>query len=197
MLVTLVLFVQLAVAGVLLTSGAAKLRGEANRNTWASLLGRAPAPFRLLPAPVMSRLHVVTEVLVGVALLLGTVVAQVLLPALVVAALLFVGFTGLALHSAVTGRTFTCSCFGASITPLGWAHVARNLVLTGLAVCGATASGLGTGADGGVLSAPGHAALAVVGAVAVTALTYFFDDVVDLFAPRTPVRSGVRSSRAL
>ena len=187
MLVTLVLFVQLAVAGVLLTSGVTKLRGDANRNTWASLLGRAPAPFRRVPAAAMARLHVATEILVGAALLLGTVVPQVALPALAVAALLFVGFTGLALHSAVTGRTITCSCFGASTTPLGWAHVARNLTLTALAVSGAAVSGLMTG--GGVSVPPGHAALAVVGAAAVTALTYFFDDVVDLFAPRAPVRS--------
>lgn len=60
MLATLALFAQLAVACVLLTSGVAKLRGDANRNTWAGLLGRALAPFRRLPAPVMSRLHVAT-----------------------------------------------------------------------------------------------------------------------------------------
>lgn len=191
-MLTLVLFVQLAVAGVLLTSGVAKLRGDANRNTWAELLGRAPEPFRRLPAVAMARLHVATEVLVGVTLLLGTVVPAVVMPALVAAALLFVGFTGLALHSAVTGRAITCSCFGASTTQLGWAHVARNLVLTGLAVSGAMTSGLVTAIDS-MPSRPGHAAFAVLGAVAVTALTYFFDDVVDLFAPRTQVRSGARS----
>lgn len=195
-MLTLVLFVQLAVAGVLLTSGVAKLRGDANRNSWAALLGSAWGPFRRLPAAAMARLHVATEVLVGVAPLLGTVVPAVVMPALVAAALLFVGFTGLALHSAVTGRTITCSCFGASTTPLGWAHVARNLVLTGLAVSGATASGIAAGAVDGMPPTPGHTAFAVLGAVAVTVLTYFFDDVVDLFAPRTPSRARVRS-RAL
>ncbi|MFD7307269.1 MauE/DoxX family redox-associated membrane protein [Promicromonospora sp. NPDC059942] len=193
MLVTLVLFVQLAVAGVLLTSGVAKLRGDANRNTWATVLGRAPKPLRHLPAAAMSRLHVGVEVLVGGALLLSTVVPRLVLPALVVAALLLVGFTGLALYSAVTGRSVTCSCFGASTTPLGWAHVGRNLVLTGLTVSGVAASARTTGTvDNAMLSTPGHAALAVLGAVAVTALTFFFDDVIDLLVPRTPVRSGVR-----
>lgn len=96
----------------------------------------------------------------GTALLLGTVVSQVLLPALAVAALLFLGFTGLALYSAVTGRTIACSCFGASTTPLGWAHVGRNVALTGLAVFGATVSGQVTGSGHGVSVPLGHAASA-------------------------------------
>ncbi|MFD6443880.1 MauE/DoxX family redox-associated membrane protein [Promicromonospora sp. NPDC060204] len=190
MLVTLALFLQLAVAGVLLASGVAKVRGDANRETWKALLDRVPGLLGRLPVDVVSSLHIGVEILLAVALLVAIAppLAPVAAPALAAAALMFTGFTGIALYSA-TGAAVTCSCFGRSTTSLGWPHVVRNVALTVLAVGGLVAA---SDAVADPLPDLGSAALAVVGAAAVTALTYFFDDVVDVFAPLDPRRSGTR-----
>ncbi|MEU8103212.1 MauE/DoxX family redox-associated membrane protein [Nonomuraea muscovyensis] len=78
------------------------------------------------------------------------------------------------------GRRAPCRCFGASTTPLGRAHVYRNLVLL-------AGSGLGLVAAfaGGPAEVAGVAVAAVAGAVAVVPVVRF-DDLVSLFAPSSP-----------
>jgi uncharacterized membrane protein YphA (DoxX/SURF4 family) len=183
-------FLQAAVAGVFLASGLSKVRGGDHQDTWTVLAARLG--LRRFPARAASRAHTAIEIAIGAALLAG---AWARIPALAAATLLLAAFTLLALYSARSGDAVPCSCFGTSRTSLGWPHVWRNLALTSLSgaglVCAATV--------GAALPASLAAAvLAVAGALTVTAVTYFFDDLVDLFrpvtvgAPRAPVG---RSSR--
>ncbi|GCD96039.1 MauE/DoxX family redox-associated membrane protein [Embleya hyalina] len=92
-----------------------------------------------------------------------------------VALLLSVAFT-VALWSAIRrGRRVSCGCFGASTTPVGPAHVVRNVVLTACA-----AVGLAAGPAGADTWGPGTATSIAAGAVA-AGLVALTDDVVDLF----------------
>lgn len=182
MLVIGTFFLQAAVAGVFLTSGLSKVRGEANLRTWTDLADRLPV--RRFPATAASRAHIAVELLIGAALLAGT---WARIPALLAAALLFAAFTLLALYSARAEKAVACSCFGTARSALGWPHVWRNVTLFVLAV---------TGLIGAVTTGPalppslGAAAVAAVAAVAVTAVTFYFDDLVDLF------RSGSGSAQS-
>ncbi|WP_306368059.1 MauE/DoxX family redox-associated membrane protein [Nocardiopsis sp. CC223A] len=171
-------FLQTAVAGVFITSGLSKVRGEANLRSWTDLADRLPV--RRFPAAAASRAHIAVELLLGAALLAG---AWVRIPALLAAAVLFAAFTLLALYSARAENAVACSCFGTGRSVLGWPHVWRNLVLSALA-----ATGLGCAVVAGpVLPSPNAAAVAAGAAAALTAVTFYFDDLVDLFRPG-PVR---------
>ncbi|MFD6099499.1 MauE/DoxX family redox-associated membrane protein [Nocardiopsis flavescens] len=173
MLVIGTFFLQAAVAGVFLTSGLSKIRGEANLQTWRDLAGRLPV--RRFPATAASRAHIAVELLLGAALLAGP---WARVPALLAAALLFAAFTLLALYSARAEKAVACSCFGTARSALGWPHVWRNGVLAVLAAVGLVcAVTVGPAPP----SSPGAAAVAAVAAVAVTAATFYFDDLVDLF----------------
>ncbi|MDT0329999.1 MauE/DoxX family redox-associated membrane protein [Nocardiopsis lambiniae] len=174
MLVLTTFFLQTAVAGIFLTSGLSKIRGEANLRTWSDLAERLRVP--RFPARAASHTHVAVELLVGAALLAG---AWARVPALVAATLLFAAFALLALYSVRAEKAVTCSCFGKAESALGWPHVWRNAVLTVLA-----AAGLGCSlALGPELPTPGGAAVALAAAVAVAAVAFYFDDLVDLFSP--------------
>lgn len=175
MLTITTFFLQAAVAGVFLSSGLSKVRGEDHQETWTVLAARLR--LRGFPVRAASHTHIAVEIAIGAALLAG---AWPRIPALAAATLLLASFTLLALYSARSDDGIPCSCFGTSRSALGWPHVWRNLVLTCLAgaglVCAATV--------GAVLPASlAEAALAVAGALVVTAVTYFFDDLVDLFRP--------------
>lgn len=174
LLVLTTFFLQTAVAGVFLTSGLSKIRGDANLRTWADLAERLRSP--RFPARAASHAHVAVELLVGATLLAG---AWARVPALVAATVLFAAFALLALYSVRAEKAVTCSCFGKAESALGWPHVWRNAVLTVLA-----AAGLGCSlALGPELPALGGAAVALAAAVAVTAVAFYFDDLVDLFGP--------------
>lgn len=187
MLTLTALFLQAAVAGVLLSSGLSKVRGEDNRATWANLAARLP--LRRFPVAAASHAHVAVETAIGAALLAGT---WARVPALAAATLLLAAFTLLALYSARAGNPVPCSCFGRSRAPLGWPHVWRNLVLTCL-----SGAGLGCALAVGGASAPSAAgaALAVAAALAITAVTYYFDDLVDLFSPNAAGAPSTPPSR--
>ncbi|MFL1378604.1 MULTISPECIES: MauE/DoxX family redox-associated membrane protein [unclassified Nocardiopsis] len=174
MLVLTTFFLQTAAAGILLTSGLSKIRGEANLRTWEDLAERLRSP--RFPARAASHTHVAVELLVGVTLLAG---AWARVPALVAATVLFAAFALLALYSVRAERAVTCSCFGKAESALGWPHVWRNAALTVLA-----ATGLGCSLVlGPELPTLGGAAVALAAAVAVTAVAFYFDDLVDLFSP--------------
>lgn len=190
MLTITTFFLQAAVAGVFLSSGLSKVRGEDHQETWTVLAARLR--LRRFPARAASRTHTAVEIAVGAALLAG---AWARIPALSAATLLLAAFTLLALYSARADNGVPCSCFGTSRVSLGWPHVWRNLVLTCLSgsglVCAVT-----VGAE--LPASLAGAALAVAGGLTITAVTYFFDDLVDLFGPITanaPRAPGGRPSR--
>jgi hypothetical protein len=88
---------------------------------------------------------------------------------------LLIGFTvgiGIALRR---GERAPCRCFGASGTPMGFAHVARNLVLIVVAAFGAAGGG-----SSGTLELAGVVLAAVVGVV-VAAMIVNFDHMLELF----------------
>ncbi|MFE3456594.1 MauE/DoxX family redox-associated membrane protein [Nocardiopsis aegyptia] len=187
MLTITTFFLQAAVAGVFLASGLSKVRGGDHQETWAVLAARLP--LRRLPVRAASRAHVGVEIAVGAALLAG---AWARIPALAAATVLLAAFTLLALYSARADDAVPCSCFGTSRAVLGWPHVWRNLALTGLAGAGLVCAS----AVGPALPATlAGAALAVVGALAVTAVTFFFDDLVELFRPLESAPGGRTSRR--
>jgi hypothetical protein len=72
------------------------------------------------------------------------------------------------------GTAAPCRCFGASVTPLSARHLARNALLTAVAVTGLLAPG-GAAQPGAVIAT----AAGVLAGILVTIL----DDVVALFAP--------------
>ncbi|MGQ4267057.1 MauE/DoxX family redox-associated membrane protein [Nocardiopsis changdeensis] len=184
MLTLTAFLLQATVAGVFLASGLAKALDGAGRETWAALAARLPV--RRFPVRAAAYAHTAAELLLGAALSAGT---WMRVPALGAATVLFTAFTLLALYSAQPGNAVPCACFGSSRTPLGWPHVGRNLALTGVAAAG-LACALAVGPA--LPTSPGGIAVALAAAAAVTAVTFFFDDLVDLFRADTP---GVSSPR--
>ncbi|MFE6308284.1 MauE/DoxX family redox-associated membrane protein [Nocardiopsis sp. NPDC057823] len=182
------LFLQLAVAGIFLASGLAKVRGRDNETTWAVLAERLR--LRRLPVRTASAAHSAVELAIGLVLLTGT---WARVPALAAATALFAAFTLLALYSARAGTAVPCSCFGRARTDLGWPHVWRNLALTCAA---ATGLGCAWASAGAPPASWGEIGLAAAAAAAVTAATVSFDDLVDLFAAGTGERPGVRTPRS-
>jgi methylamine utilization protein MauE len=121
------------------------------------------------------------------------VAAEVLVPVLLVASVLFVvpglGWLGLGLAmfllagfgvgigAAVRrGVRTSCRCFGASSIPLGKQHLVRNVFLIVVAATGLVA---GTGGHGSTVGMAIAAGTALVAAVLVVRL----DDLLDLFTP--------------
>lgn len=92
----------------------------------------------------------------------------------IAAGLLAMFACGIAL-STRQGVHVPCRCFGASTVPLGRPHVARNVVLAGLAVLGETCAQ----ADGTVQA--GGAVLAVCAGLLFGGLVVRFDDLLELF----------------
>ncbi|MFI6578544.1 MauE/DoxX family redox-associated membrane protein [Nocardiopsis sp. NPDC050513] len=175
MLTLATFFLQTAVAGVLLASGLSKVRGEDHQETWAVLAARLP--LRRFPVRAASRAHTAVEIATGAALLAG---AWARIPALAAATLLLAAFTLLALYSACADDAVPCSCFGRSRSSLGWPHVGRNLALTCLSGAGLVCAHV-VGAQ--LPPSLAEAGLAVSAALVVTAVAYYFDDLVDLFGP--------------
>ncbi len=93
------------------------------------------------------------------------------------AALLFTGLTVGVAVAVAQGRRVPCRCFGGrAIYPLGRRHVARNILLLAVAICGL----ISADANGG--RPVGHVMAAAMGLL--TALAVLIaDDVVDLFKP--------------
>jgi uncharacterized membrane protein YphA (DoxX/SURF4 family) len=114
-----------------------------------------------------------------------TVVALLVVPAsarygsgLAVAAL--AAFTWVLFRAVSGGTRASCRCFGASDSPIGWLHVARNLVLIAVGVAGVL---IGPGSV-----SPAGAGVAVVGAWLAAVAVVFLDDLAAVFrlsmAPR-------------
>ncbi|CAL9338982.1 hypothetical protein SUDANB121_00239 [Nocardiopsis dassonvillei] len=182
------LFLQLAVAGVFLASGLAKIGTRDNEATWTVLAERLRTPG--LPVRAASAAHIAAELAVGLALLTGT---WARLPALAAATALFAAFTLLALYSVRADTAVPCACFGKARSDLGPPHVWRNLALT----CAAAAGLAGAWATADAPPASwAETALAAVAAAAVTAVTFYFDDLVDLFGTGGRTRADARPHRS-
>jgi Methylamine utilisation protein MauE len=173
----LVLFARGLAAGVLLISGALKLR---DRDGFATSLAD------LLPARVWRVVGLRRSALLVVGAELATA-AMVVTPGatlvgLNAAAALFLSFAVLAAVSAIRGRQVPCRCFGASDTPLGAPHAARNGLLCAVAGTGAVAFAVGSGPP----VRPAGAVLTLTLVAAAVAVTVLFDDLMFLFAGDHP-----------
>lgn len=110
------------VGAAFVIAGASKL---AARELWEREAAGFGAP-RWVVAPLPW-----IELVIGAAVLV-----RIAVPVTVGAALaVLVVFTGAIALNMVRGRRPTCACFGAwSSSPIGWRHVARNVVLMGACV---------------------------------------------------------------
>jgi hypothetical protein len=88
-------------------------------------------------------------------------------------------FTAAIVRSLRRGQRAPCRCFGASNTPLGTQHVARNAVLAAFGVLGIVAGGDASSLDLGLGCVVAFAALIGV------ALTARLDDLIGLFRTTT------------
>ena len=165
---------------VFFVSSTGKLRSRASLDAFVdSVRG-----LRLLPnglpngLPRLVALGVVAAEL-GVCLALAVPLAAATAVGLALAAGLLAAFTvGVGLMVG-RGAREPCRCFGRSSTPLGPEHVARNAVLTGVAVLGAVAA---TTATAGSAQAAG-AILAAMAGLALGSIVIAFDDIIELFRP--------------
>ncbi|MQY12893.1 hypothetical protein SRB5_30320 [Streptomyces sp. RB5] len=168
---------RLALAGVLLAGAVAKARafGEARRMVEVTVRRALPAPAlaRRIPAGAAAGLLIGAEAAVALLLLSGAGQAR---PGFAAALVLFVCFTALAVFSATTGAELPCACFGRSTARLGPRHVLRNGVLLALAAAGLYLASAGPDGDG---MRAGGVAVGIAAAFVVTALTAYYDDLVD------------------
>ncbi|MEU0990759.1 MauE/DoxX family redox-associated membrane protein [Streptomyces sp. NPDC005953] len=168
-----VLTARLALAGVLLLSAVAKTRAFSDTQAMVDgLLRRSGHGVRRLARPLAVAL-IAVEATTGFALLGPKEVARF---GLIAAVALAAGFTAIAIVATVTHTEVSCACFGRPTARLGRRHIARNAPLLGLAVVGLW----GSGAVSGTTPAPPAIVLCVLTAVVITAVTAFFDDIVDL-----------------
>lgn len=171
-------YVEIACRLCLLTVFAVALAGKVSgKDAFAAFAGSlrrmGVVPERTVA--VAARASVVTEAVVVVLLAIPARFAAA--AGFALAAALLVVFTAAVALSLRRGNAAPCRCFGASSTPLGTRHVARNLLLLAVALAGlAAAPAPGSGTVAGLLVA--GAAGAVAGAT-ITA----FDDIAALVRP--------------
>ena len=177
---------RLLIAGVFLTSFGGKALSRKSFDGFVASVAAA----RLVPGETARPLAVL--VLAGEATVAATLLAFPVGPVwltaggFALAVVLLLAFIVLIRSVRRTGRVVACACFGPSATPLGVAHLWRNVVLLAVAVAGlATATSNGTFATGPVLIC-----VVVAGCGVLLASTF-----VDLISssppsPRPVVRSG-------
>lgn len=165
------LFFRAFLFGVFLFAVLGKARGRAAFEEFA----RSIQGLKLTPRKWSAHLAaLVVAAEAGVVVLLavpGTVVAGFGL-----AAVLLIGMTGAIVVAIGKGRQAPCRCFGASVTPLGTAHVVRNLILLAAGAGGLAFAGSTGGAQ------PGPLVLALAAAAVGVLLVVRADDLMALFA---------------
>ncbi|MDX3802657.1 MauE/DoxX family redox-associated membrane protein [Streptomyces sp. AK04-3B] len=173
----LLLVCRLTLICVLAVAGLAKLR---DRRRFASALGDLTVPAAARPA---------LAVLVPAAELLAAVllaVPRTITAGLAVAAALCAAFSVVAVTTMRRGSPAGCPCFGSRTTvPMGPWHVARNAVLTVLALLGGVIA-LTQGATASYDAPALVLAVAVAGYL--TTLAVFTDDLAFFFSARTGQR---------
>jgi len=155
-------------AGVLLASLGGKLRGRAAYSDFVTATGSLLST-SAQRAAVLAPATIAAEI--------GTVVALVVDPAGLLAAIALLGsFTAALVAATRRGSAASCHCFGATDTPVGAHHVARNIVLIAAAAVGwvAAATGAAEPLD------PAALAVTVFGAAVCVLITARLDDLVDL-----------------
>jgi hypothetical protein len=168
-----VLASQLAVAGVLLLSLLSKVRSRrAYEEFAASLAGLGALPRGWVPAAAVGT--VVAEACATLLLVLSMSTAPV---GFGLAGGLLSIFGAAMVVAMRRGSRVPCRCFGASITPIGPAHIIRNLLLLGACVIGFVGSARDV--------APMHDMVGVTISLAAAAVAVLLvrrlDDVVALF----------------
>ncbi|MDF5757517.1 MauE/DoxX family redox-associated membrane protein [Spongiactinospora sp. TRM90649] len=139
---------------------------------------------RLLPGRIGARRAGVIAPLV-IAAEAATAVLTAALPraGLVLAAALALVFTVAVAAALRRGERAPCRCFGASATPLGPRHIARNVLLLAVAATGAAASPPGWAYSVWAGASWAGLALAAGFAAMVALLVTQFDALIELFAP--------------
>lgn len=167
---------------------AANKLGKTGFNDFAGSAG----PLKVLPRAFRrpaARASVVAEGALTVLLLISAVatVNAALVPVAAIAhagaAVLLLAFTVAIVLSLHRGDRQPCRCFGAKATPLGPAHVVRNVLLLVVAFCGLVAA-----VSGGPSVEAAGATVAAVAGLVVGLLVTRFDDLADLFS--TPETSA-------
>jgi hypothetical protein len=160
---------RLLIGIVFAASALSKLRSKTEYRAFARWLGKLPLPGPLRGAPAAAAVAA-TE----------TAIVVLLIPAVTAAAGLVLSAVTLAAFAAGTlvavgrGTAIPCRCFGASQSPMGNWHVARNLLLALLAVAGAVGAASPAHAAGGI-------ALSLVVAVTAAVPIVLFDDLLSIF----------------
>ncbi|SDK94447.1 MauE/DoxX family redox-associated membrane protein [Streptomyces indicus] len=178
----LLLVCRLTLICVLAVAGLAKLR---DRRRFAAALDGFP----FLPAAARPALAVLVPAAELAAAVLLVVPATVL-AGLGLAAVLCAGFCAVAVTALRHGTSAACPCFGSrTAVPMGPWHVARNAVLTGLALLGgaiALTHGTSTPADMAAV------ALAAAAAAYLAVFAVFTDDLAAFLS--APPRPGLSAS---
>lgn len=133
---------------------------------------RRPAATATLAAEVV----LTVLLLISVVAAFTTALAPVAVIAYAGAAALLLAFTVAIVLTLRRGSRKPCRCFGAKATPLGPAHVVRNVLLLAVALAGLVAL------TGNSEVAPAGAALAGVAGLVAGLLVTRFDDLTDLFS---------------
>lgn len=181
-----VVFSRCLIGAVFLVSAISKLRGRRQLREFVTSL----RSMRLVPERLLTPVAVLVAVAeLAVPLLLAPYPAPPVMAAagLIVAAMLLTAFAAAIVIVLRRGVAASCRCFGGSgSTPFGRHHVARNAVLTLVALLGAYASLRQPALDWAAvtLAAP----LGIVGALIVTRL----DDLIELFGPAPSRRQAPR-----
>ncbi|TDC78975.1 MauE/DoxX family redox-associated membrane protein [Streptomyces hainanensis] len=172
-----VIGVRCLLGGVFLLSVMSKVRGSVAFDAFVESV-KAISPTPAARARSVAGLVVAVE---------GLLCALLLAPvprthpwALAGAVALLVGFALAIAASLLRGVREPCRCFGTSMTPLGWQHVARNAVLAGIAVFAVAAT-----PESPAMHAQETATAVVTGLIAAL-LVASFDDLFALF--HTPGR---------
>src|SRR5690554_6084269 len=174
------LTLQLTVGGTFLLAGMAKLRRPKEIRAIVSSLSARVGICSPLISSAAAWALITAEIAAG-----STVLARAWLGdvGLVLAAVLLLTFTGLAIASAAGVVKLSCACFGRALTVLGWRHVFRNSLLLGMAAV--------------VIASPeppadfGSLAVSAMAALVLTAIIASLDAIVDLYSlPTRPSRSA-------
>lgn len=158
------------VALVFLVSAVSKVRGG---SAYADFLA---ATRRLAPPWLPVRVSGAAVVAAELAIVLLVAVPGTVRAGFALAVCLLAAFTSAILAALRRAVRAPCACFGASRRPLGYGHVARNLVLMAGSALGLVAYEPVTGDAGAALAAVAAGAVAAI-AVALA------DDLIDLFGP--------------
>lgn len=169
-MVYLALACRCAVDAVFLVSVSGKLRSRTAFRAFVSWLAALPVPLaRSRPSAVAAVTAAAEALIVVLVALPWTVRPGMALAAVVLA--VFTAGTGMAV---ARGTDASCQCFGASASPLGWRHTARDALLAVVAIAGAAAAGSGG-------ARPEEAALSLAAGLIGAAFAVFLDDLAVLF----------------